>query len=171
MCREEGSPSMIRPLRQRHRVMIFALSVVVPAAFALGIATRKAVPDLTVASPSLSAEIPHQQELWSRDDLWEKKSIRTRILNHGAGIGQFAVELTSKDQIVRADVLVYWLPGQRKIEDVPPDDAILLGSFNPSTPIPLTLPQQAGNNAGRLLLYSLGDHEIVAVSKAFTAAK
>jgi len=44
MCREEGSSIMIRPQRQLHRVMIFALSVIVPAAFAVGIATRKAVP-------------------------------------------------------------------------------------------------------------------------------
>jgi hypothetical protein len=162
---------VIRPLRKRHRAMIFALSVFVPATFAVGIATRKAVPTLSVAAPSLSAEVLHQEELWSRDDLWEKKAIRTRILNHGTGIGQLAVELTSKDQIVRADVLVYWLPGRRKIMNVLPDDAILLGSFEPSTPIPLTLPQQAGNNAGTLLLYSLGDHEIVAVSKVFSATK
>jgi hypothetical protein len=60
---------------------------------------------------------------------------------------------------------------QRKIEDVLPDDAILLGSFDPSIPMPLPLPQQAANSAGRLLLYSLGDHEIVAVSKAFLATK
>lgn len=162
---------MIRPLRQRHRVMIFALSVVVPATFAVGIANRKAVPALSVTAPGFSAEAPGHKELWNRDDLWEKKAIRTRILNHGAGAGQLAVELISKDQIVRADVLVYWLPGQRKVEDALPDDAILLGSFDPSIPMPLPLPQQAANNAGRLLLYSLGDHEIVAVSKAFLAAK
>lgn len=162
---------MIRPLRKRHRVMIFALSVFVPATFTLGIAARKAVPTPSVAAPSLSAEVPDQEELWSCDDLWEKKAIRTRILNHGAGIGQLAVELTSKDQIVRADVLVYWLPGQRKIEDALVDDAVLLGSFDASTPMPLSLPQTAGNSAGTLLLYSLGDHEIVAVSKAFWAMK
>jgi hypothetical protein len=162
---------MIRPLRKRHRVMIFALSVVVPGTFALGIATRRAVPDLSVAAPSRSAEVPHQEELWSRDDLWEKKAIRTRILNQGAGVGQLAVELILKDQIVHPDVLVYWLPAQRRIEDVPPDDAILLGSFDPSTPMPLIWPQQAASIPGALLLYSLANHEIVAVSKVFIAAK
>ncbi|HTL56043.1 MAG TPA: hypothetical protein VL361_10215 [Candidatus Limnocylindrales bacterium] len=158
---------MIRPLRQRHRVMIFTLSVVVPATFAIGIATRKALPALSVTAPGFSAEAPGHKELWSRDGLWEKKAIRTYILNLGAGNGQLGVELIAQDQIARADVLVYWLLGQRKIENVLPDDAILLGSFDPSIPLPLALPQQAANNAGRLLLYSLGDHEIVAVSKAF----
>ena len=162
---------MIRPLRQRHRVMIFALSVVVPATFAVGIATRKAVPALSVTAPGFSAVAHGHKELWSRDGLWEKKAIRTRILNLGAGNGQLGVELIAQDQIARADVLVYWLPGQRKIEDALPDDAILLGSFDPSIPMPLPLPQPAANNAGRLLLYSLGDHEIVAVSKAFLATK
>ena len=162
---------MIRPLRQRHRVMVFALSIVVPAAFAVGIATRKAVPALRVEAPGLSAEASRLNEFWSRNDLWEKKAIRTRLLGDGAGSGQLAVELNSNDQIVRPDVLVYWLPGQRKIEDVPPDDAILLGRFAPSTATTLTLPQQAATNPGMLLLYSLADHEIVAVSKAFSAAK
>jgi len=158
---------MIRPLRQRHRVIIFALSVVVPATFALGIATRKEVPALSVTATSFSAGAPGHKELCSREGLWEKKAIRTLILNLGAGNGQLGVELIAQDQISRADVLVYWLPGQEKIEDVHPADAILLGSFDPSIPMPLALPQQAVNNAGRLLLYSLGDHEIVAVSKAF----
>ena len=87
---------MIRPLRKRHGVMIITLSVVVPATFAVGIATRKAVPALSVTVPGFSAEAPRQKELWRRDGLWEKKAIRTRILNLGAGTGQLAVELTSK---------------------------------------------------------------------------
>jgi hypothetical protein len=162
---------MIRPLRQRHRVMIFTLSVIVPAAFAVGIATRKAVPALSAAAPGFSREIPRHKELWSRDDLWEKRAIRTRLLSDATGSGQLAVELISNDQIVRPDVIVYWSRGERKIEDSPPDAAILLGSFDQSTPMPLTLPQEAANNPGMLLLYSLGDHEIVAVSKPFSAVK
>lgn len=171
MCRQARGTIVIRPLRKRHGVMIITLSVVVPATFAVGIATRKAVPALSVTAHGFSAEAPGHKELWSRDGLWEKKAIRTRILNLGAGNGQLGVELIAQDQIVRADALVYWLQGQQKIEDVLPDDAILLGSFDPSIPMALALPQQAANNAGRLLLYSLGDHEIVAFSKAFLATK
>ena len=162
---------MIRPLRRRHRVIVIALSVVVPAAFALGIATRKAVPAQGAAAPGLSREVPRHQELWSRYDLWEKRAIRTRLLSDTTGSGQLAVELISNDQIVRPDVLAYWAPGERKAEDTPPDDAILLGSFDQSTPIALTLPQQAASIPGVLLLYSLGNHEIVAVSKVFSATE
>jgi hypothetical protein len=171
MCREDGGPIVILPLRQRHRATIFALSVVIPAAFAVGIATRKAVPALSVPAPFLSADAPPHKEIWSRDDLWEKNAIRTRLLNNGAGPDQIAVELIAKDQIVRPDVIVYWSRGKRKIEDAPPDDAILLGSFDQSIPMPLKLPSEAANNPGMLLLYSLGDHEMLAVSKVFSAAK
>ena len=162
---------MIRPLRNRHRMMVLALSVVVPAAFAVGIAARKAVPALSVLVPSFSAEIPHHDELWSRDNLWGNRAIRTRLLKDSAGTGQLAVALISKDQIVRPDVIVYWLRGEKKIKDSMPDDAVLLGSFDPFTSIPLKLPLEAVNSPGMLLLYSLGDHEIVAVSKAFSAVK
>jgi hypothetical protein len=162
---------MIRPLRQRHRVMIFALSVVVPAAFAVGIAARKPVPDLSVAPPGLSAKIPRLNELWSRDNLWEKRTIRTRLLNNNADAGQLVVELIAKDQIVRPDVIVYWIRGEPTIQDSLPDNAILLGSFDPSTPLFLTLPAEAAKSSGMLVLYSLADHEIVAVSKGFSAAK
>ena len=151
--------------------MVFALSIVIPAAFAVGIATRKAVPALSAAVPGFSREIPRHKALWTRDDLWENRAIRTRLLNDAAGGGQLAVELIAKDQIVRPDVIVYWSRGERKIEDTPPNDVILLGSFDPSTPMALTLPQEAADNPGMLLLYSLGNHEIVAVSKVFSPAK
>src|SRR5271157_1360687 len=108
---------MIRPLRQRHRVMIFALSVIVPAAFAVGIATRKAVPALSAAAPGFSQEILYHKELWSRNDLWENRPIRTRLLSDGTGSGRLAVELISNDEIVRPDVIVYWSRGERKIWD------------------------------------------------------
>ena len=159
---------MIRPLRQRHRVMMFALTVIIPAGFAVGIATRREVPTSRVAASGHFAEARSQSELWSRDDLWEKKAIHTRLLSVGPG-QQLAVELASADRIVRPDVLLYWFPGERKIQDSLPDDAFLLGSFDASNPIPLTLPAEAGKQTGVLALYSLADHEIIALSKPFSA--
>ena len=159
---------MIRSLRKRHRLMIGALSIFVPASFALGIATRRTVPELDAAAATFSVRLP-QGELWRRDDLWENQTIGTRILNQASG--QVAVELTPKDRIVRADVLAYWLSGQRKMESILLDDAILLGSVSASTRAILTLPPAASKVKGTLLLYSLADHEIIAVSKPFVAAK
>jgi len=162
---------MIRPLRQRHRVLVFALSVVVPVAFAAGIATRKAVPALAGAVPNISGEVRNYSEVWSRDDLWEKKAIRTRLLSDAAGAGRRAVELISKDQIVRPDVIVYWVPGGPEAKESLPNDAFWLGGFDQLAPRPLALPAEAAKKAGALVLYSLADHEVIAASKAFATAQ
>jgi len=151
--------------------MVIALAVTLPAAFAVGIATRREVPTYRAGVPGLDAEARNRSELWTRDDLWEKKAIKTRLERIGSGAGQLAVELVSTDPIVRPDVLVYWVPGERKIQDSLPDDAFLLGSFEQSIPSPLTLPEAAIKQTGVLVLYSLADHEIEAVSKAFAAVK
>src|SRR3974390_1490742 len=90
---------MIRPLRQRHRVMVIALAVTLPAAFAVGIAARRAVPTSRVGVPGVVAEARNQSELWTRNDLWEKRAIKTRLERIGLGADQRAVELVSTDQI------------------------------------------------------------------------
>jgi hypothetical protein len=151
--------------------MIIALAVTLPAAFAVGIATRREVPTYKAGAPGLGAEERNRSELWTREGLWAKRAITTRLERIGAGAGQLAVELVSTDPIVRPDVLVYWVPGERKIQDSLPDDAFLLGSFEQSIPGPLRLPEAAMKQTGALVLYSLADHEIAAVSKAFAAVK
>jgi hypothetical protein len=160
---------MIRPLRRRHRVTVFALTITLPAAFAVGIASRSEVPTSKLGAPALHAEIHNQVEIWSRNDLWEKKAILTRLLRVNPGPKELAVTLSTMDRIVRPDLLVYWVPGEPKTLNSLPDDAFLLGSFEQSTPAPLTLPEPATKQVGVLVLYSLADQELVAVSKAFTA--
>lgn len=160
---------MIRPLRKRHRVMVLSLTIALPAAFAVGIATRQEVPVAKAGALGRGPQVHNQSEIWTRNDLWEKNSIQTRLLRTGPGLGQLAVELSGMDRIVRPDVLVYWVPGEKKAGDSLPDDAFLLGSFAPSIATPLTLPESALNQTGALVLYSLADQEIIASSKAFLA--
>jgi len=162
---------MIRPLRQRHRVMVIALAVTLPVAFAVGIATRREVPTSRVGVPGLIAEDGNQSELWTRNDLWEKRAIRTRLERIGPGAGQLAVELVSTDQIVQPDLLVYWVPGEHRIHGSLPEDVFLLGSFEQTHPTPLLLPQAATKQTGALVLYSLANHEVEAVSAAFAVSK
>jgi hypothetical protein len=147
--------------------MIFALTVTLPAAFALGIVTRKEVPSFQLTSSSLSVKAHKSTELWSREDLWGKKAIKTRLLMIGPT--QLAVELVPIDRIVRPDVLVYWIPGVPKNQNSLPDDAFLLGSFDQSSPAPLRLPDMAAKQIGTLALYSLADQEIIATSKLLSA--
>jgi hypothetical protein len=156
---------MIRPLRQRHRIMISTLSVIIPTTFALGIATRKVIP-LSPSSANAPAKIGNYTEIWNRNDLWDKSVLRTRLLKSTSNL--LLVELTSVKQIVRPDLLVYWVPGETRVQDSLPDNAFLLGSFDQAAPVSFALPNQATTKSGSLILYTLADHEIIDVSKSVT---
>jgi len=160
---------MIRPLRQRHRVMVLSLAMTLPAAFVLGIAMRNEVPTAPAGALGQLAESRSQNVLWTRNDLWEQKPIQTSLLSIGPGSGQLAVELNPAGRIVRPDLLVYWVPAETKIRNSLPDNALLLGSFEQSVPTPLTLHELKGKQTGVLVLYSLADQEIIATSKPFNA--
>ena len=157
---------MIRPLRQRHRRMVIVLGVILPVAFAVGIAARKPVPGMTsvpkelVASPQKFAVTE-----WERADLFMKAPIQVGLLRESAGAGHFAVEFSAAKDFVKPDLIVYWVAVGTKITDTIPDDAFLVGPFNSSAALPL--PLEAGSASGALVLYSLADHAIVETSKSF----
>jgi hypothetical protein len=159
---------MIRPLRQRHRIMITTLSVIIPTAFALGIARRSEMPSSSVNPSTAPAEIKRYTELWSRNDLWEKAAVRTRLLKSSSNPQRLAIELASTKQIVRPDLLVYRVSGELRTSDTLPDNAVLLGSFTQAAAVQFELPGQPNRQTGVLLLYSLADQEIVATSKPIT---
>jgi hypothetical protein len=161
---------MIRPLRQRHRRMVIVLGVLLPVAFAVGIAARKPVPRMIslpkelVASPQTFAVTE-----WERADLFTKAPIQVRLLRERAGAGRFAVEFTAAKDFVKPDLIVYWIAGNPNITDKLPDNARLLGAFNSS--VALSLSPDAATGGGVLVLYSLADQEIVEVSKPFALQK
>ncbi len=159
---------MIRPLRQRHCRMVIVLGVVLPIAFSVGIAARKPVPDMI----SLPKELVTSRQKfaateWERADLFTKTPIQVRLLRESAGAGHFAVEFSAAKDFVKPDLIVYWVAGNSNIDHVLPDNALLLGGFNPYTPLPLV--EHIGATSGRLVLYSLADQEIVEISKPFIA--
>ena len=161
---------MIRPLRQRHRRMVIVLGAFLPVAFAVGIAARKSVPDMT----SLPKELvtPRQKFAateWERADLFTKTPIQVRLFRESAGAGHFAVEFSAAKDFVKPDLIVYWVTGSPNITDTLPDNARLLGTFNSSVALPLS--PDAGSGSGVLVLYSLADREIVEVSKPFALQK
>jgi hypothetical protein len=158
---------MIRSLRQRHRILVLTLSVFLPAVFVLGIALRRSVPLLASLPSGLSPQPARTyQSLWVREDLWEKKQLVTRLLSDPI-TSNLALEVTATTPVVLPDVLLYWVPGISKVDDSLPSDAVLLGAWMPEPANPLAIPQPAKASQGRLILYSLADHEIVNVSKTF----
>ena len=158
---------MIRPLRQRHRVMVCTLGVLLPVAFIGGIAARRPV----AVSNSVPVELENEASdfgtvIWTKADLWPDQRIITSLRRNAAGIA--AVELMFRD-LVKPDVLVYWAAGKETAVESLPDNARLLGAL--SNRVPLPIPADARGEAGRLVLYSLADHEVVATSRAFIVQK
>ena len=150
---------MIRPLRQFHYRTMITIGIVLPVAFVAGIAVRKAMP--LRATPSLAAAFRDSEvQVWERNDLFSKAPAEVRLLH---GPAWYAITFSTGRGFAKPDLLVYWVAGNSSVTDVLPDNALLLGSFNPS--LTLQLPHDAESAGGTLVLYSLADHEIVDWSK------
>jgi len=159
---------MIRPLRQRHRVTVCLLGVVLPLAFVAGMAARKPVPVAATLPSGLAGKgNEFGKGVWTKTDLWPGQRIITIIRQDAAG--SVAAELIFRD-LVKPDVLVYWAAGKgtTAVEELP-DDARLLGAL--SNGVPLPIPADVRREVGRVVLYSLADHEVVAASSAFIIQK
>jgi hypothetical protein len=154
---------MILALRQRHRRMFAVIGILVPFAFAIGIAARKPVPSVATLPTGLkTSERQFSSTEWERGDLFTKSSIQVRLLRESAGVGQFAISFAAPKDFVRPDLIVYWVEGNPPIADTLPDSASLLGSFcSPA----LVLPTEASKANGVIVLYSMADNEIVDMSK------
>lgn len=161
---------MILPLRQRHRHIMLALGVFLPMAFAAGIVARKPVPTSAVLPASLTIAPQHCESVeWVRNDLFAKAPIQVRLTREQKGAGRFAVDFAVSEDFVKPDLIVYWVAGNPNVTDTLPDQAFLLGVFNPIAP--LVLPTEVESGEGVLVLYSLADQEVIEVSKPFAARK
>jgi hypothetical protein len=154
---------MIRPLRQRHRAMVCTLGALLPIAFAVGLAARKPLPVAATVPVGLAGQAnDFGRVVWTKADIWPGQRIITRLRRDATS--SVAVELLFRD-LMKPDVLVYWAAGQETVSAGLPENARLLGALANRAPLPI--PSDVRGEAGRFVLYSLADHEVVAVSKAF----
>lgn len=152
---------MIRPLRQRHRVMACTLGVVLPVVFVAGIAARRPVPVAASVALEVSGDTgTFAQVVWSKPDLWPAQRITTALRRNSSGT--MAVQIRS-DDLVKPDVLVYWSAGNIAVGESLPVNARLLGTLFNHAPLPI--PAEVRGESGRFVLYSLADHEVVVASK------
>lgn len=153
---------MIRPLRQRHRHMVIALGVTLPIAFAAGIAARRTVPQHATLPPALSSWTQRFTATdYERGDLFGNAPVRVRLWRE-QGTGRYAVAFSAAKDFLKPDLLAYWIEGHPKVADTLPPEARLLGAFIAG---PLVLPTEAAITDGSLILFSLANQELVAVSK------
>jgi hypothetical protein len=150
--------------------MFAVIGALLPIAFVLGIAARKPVPSVASLPLELAAAPPaYAAAVWERSDLFAKTPIQVRLLRERAEAGRFALAFSAAKDFLKPDLIVYWAAGNTKITDKLPDNAVLLGAFNPG--LVIVLPPNAESSDHVIVLYSLADQEIVAVSKPFTLKK
>jgi hypothetical protein len=157
---------MILPLRRRHRRMFAAVSVMLPVAFVAGVAARKPIPTATFPNAVPSAQATFSITQWERHDLFTNTAVHLKFLRDASNTNHTAIQMSAPKDFVKADLLVYWMPAESALKDNIPDDVVLLGAFASGQllPVPPTLTAKPGS----LVLYSLADHEITAVSKPVT---
>jgi hypothetical protein len=145
--------------------MFATISVLLPVAFVPGVAARKPIP-----TASLPAGLPSGQETflnqWDRLDLFTNTVLRVQFLRDASNTNRAAIQMSAPKDFVKADLLVYWLPAESTLKNNIPDDAVLLGAFVSGQLLPV--PPALTARPGSLVLYSLADHEITAVSKRVT---
>lgn len=152
---------MILLLRQRHRRMFAVIGCLLPVAFVVGIAARKPVPSVAQLPLALTAqEVESGALVWERADLFAKAPVNVR-LNQTAS-GDFTITCAAKGDFAKPDLIVYWATGVATNVEALPDSATLLGAFSAGA---LRVPTSITEQEGSLILFSLADQEIVAVSQ------
>ena len=157
---------MILPLRRRHRRLFTVIGLLLPVAFVAGVAARKPIPTTPPSDALPSLRQTFSQRGWNRSDLFTNVAVRVQLLHDAANTNRIALQISTPKDFVKADLLVYWLPAESILKDNIPDDAVLLGAFVSGQPLPM--PPTVAKKSGRLILYSLADHEILSVSQPAT---
>ncbi|MEK7729639.1 MAG: hypothetical protein AAB354_14630 [candidate division KSB1 bacterium] len=150
---------MIRPLRQRHRFIVFALALFLPLAFVLALSARKTPPRMRELPRALSNEASSfPRVLWMNENLWPDRNLTTRVCGDSIPPSRLALELHPREDFNAPDILVYWSP-QNSGEDL--NDAYLLGTLAGKHKRSWPLPEAALQTEGQIVLYSLGHQQIL----------
>ena len=140
---------MIASLRRGHRRAFLAMSAVLPAVVAAGIGARVRVP----------WERPGPARRRFERGLWPGWDIGTAWGHSAEGGVRLMLEF---DDLRHPDVLLYFCAGDRLPGEALPMDAWLVGGVARSTG--MLVPAELSGRRGRLVLYSLGDNMVLAVS-------
>jgi hypothetical protein len=150
---------MIQALRQRHRTLVTALALALPAVFASALLVRRPVPASGKLPATLADSTPGEARVAPAERSGPPESpVAVRLLTRAAGA---AIELQVTRELGAPDVLVYWSAAEPEAGRLPAS-AALLGPLRGARAARFTLPGRATSAAGLLVLYSLARQEIVA---------
>ena len=138
---------MIRPLRITHRLVFFAMAIVLPLLLASGLLSRRRA--LSVPATLENTTLEHHEILSEKVVVANGMKYTVRILRDSSHTSSWQVQLIPNSLVVAPDVLVYWAedPPQTSL----PTAALFLGPFRPSSTY--ALPRDKGQ--GVIILYSL----------------
>lgn len=154
---------MILALRQRHRGMIVVIGLFLPIAFGIGIVARKTMPPVAALPETLSQWSQHFTAISDPQAGWFTNApIRVQFWREVES-GRMAAGFSADPDYVKPDLIVYWAKGAALDKPGLPANATLLGAFVAG---PLVLPVEATTATGQLVLFSLANQEVVAVSRS-----
>ncbi len=156
---------MIQSLREKHRVTMIGLALLLPVIFVSGLLVRQTIP-VSARLPVARPEDAPGQFVVIRDEaaLWKDQAIRTRLLKPASDATKVLLELTPLRDPGEPDVLVYWSE-QKPETDRVAERALLLGSLNGAQPARFVLPEQATTGNGYLMLYSLAHRRVITTTE------
>jgi hypothetical protein len=158
---------MILRLRQRHRRVFIALGIFLPVALAVGIAARRPIPVMENLSGLTSVQMNFPIVVWTNKARFAQLPIEVELQRESENRGYFGAKLTADKNFLAADALVYWVTGDSTSTNALPRGALLLGSFDSSTTLPIP-PRAETMVPGELLLYSLANKQVLGISTPFT---
>lgn len=154
---------MTRALRRRHRVVVLALSVVLPIGLAVALAARPA-PAL-VANHELASASSDDAPLtaaWQGSAGNEALRVETRVgwtATQSAATTTPSLDLEVRSGVGQPELLAYWSPAAAT-GDVLPTGSVLLGPARLQGTRRFALPDQARRKGGHLVLFSLAQGRV-----------
>ena len=153
---------MIRNLRDRHRSIFSVLALALPVAFVAALFMRPAPPPAQPITISPADPISSfTQCIFAEGNLWPQLAITVRVFADAMPPAQLALELEPASALPVPEVLVYWKAGAAAGEGGELRDAFLLGALAGEQPRRWSLPRQATQGDGQLLLYSLAHQTLL----------
>ena len=157
---------MIRPLRQRHRIAISAIAILLPIAFVAGIAARKTIPAMELPPAIIQPQPAFSHLVFKKDNLWPDLEVAVRVFADSLPPANLIVELQPRSYIKMPDILIYWSPRPANSLEKLPENAFLVGTLSGVEARRFPLPSPALNSDGSLILYSLARQEMIAAALA-----
>jgi len=140
---------------------MIGLALVVPAILAAGLLARRPLPQ-TEAFPGGPEDLASTRATRAVTSLDDGGRISVALYELEASPSGLAVALSIDVDRGRPEWLAYWAPGEETAGGRLPDEAWLLGALTDNEPARFPLPEPAAETRGRIVVYRLIDHEVVA---------